>query len=316
MRKVDVWPLLSEESRAAALKSQEIHAGLTGLPEHPVAAARAGYNAERKFWNAFPAEVARVEDLTHDTGHGTIKLRFYHPAPGQTLPVILYLHGGGYILGTLDTHDRVQRLHARESGWAVLAIDYTLAPEAKFPTQILQAASVARSLGTILKGRGVDPARFAFAGDSAGANLSCATTYELAATGGPKPEALLLYYGGFGLRDSPSRRLYGNKWDGLEEKELGFFRSTYLAEEAQAADPRYDILRGDLALLPRCFVLACRLDPLCDDSLALAKGLEVAGVPHALSIHEGVLHAFLHYSGMEPRALQAIREGAAFLGRP
>ncbi len=317
MRKVDVWPLLTAESQAAALKSQELYDAITGLPDHPVAAARLGYGIERKFWNAFPAEVARVEDLTHDSGeHGTVKLRFYHPAPGKTLPVILYLHGGGYILGNLDTHDRVQRLLARESGWAVLAIDYTLAPEARFPTQVLQAASVARNLASLLAGRGVDTARFAFAGDSAGANLSCATTFELAATGGPKPAALLLYYGGFGLKDSPSRRLYGNKWDGLEEKQLGFYRSTYLAQDAQATDPRYDILRGDLSLLPRAFILACRLDPLCDDSLALAKGLEVIGAPHVLSIYEGVLHAFLHYSGMEPKALQAIRDGAAFLGQP
>jgi len=316
MRKVDVWPLLSAESRAAALKSQELHAALTDLPSHPVAAARAGYNQERRFWNAFPAEVATVEELAHDTGHGTIKLRFYHPAPGRSLPVILYLHGGGYILGSLDTHDRVQRLHARESGWALLAIDYSLAPEAKFPTQVLQAASVARSLPALLAGRDVDTGRFAFAGDSAGANLSCATTFELAAGGGPKPEALLLYYGGYGLKDSVSRRLYGNRWDGLEEKELDFYRSTYLAAEAQATDPRYDILRGDLARLPRSFILACALDPLHDDSLALARGLELAGVTHELTVYEGVLHSFLHYSGIEPRALQAIRDGSAFLGRP
>jgi acetyl esterase len=316
MRKVDVWPLLTAESRAAALKSQELYAALGELPSHPVAAARAGYVQERRFWNAFPAEVARVEELSHDTGHGTVRLRFYHPAPGKALPVILYLHGGGYILGNLDTHDRVQRLHARESGWALLAIDYTLAPEARFPTQVLQAASVARSLATLLAGRDVDTARFAFAGDSAGANLSCATTFELAATGGPRPEALLLYYGGYGLKDSPSRRLYGNQWDGLEEKELGFYRSTYLADEAQAGDPRYDILRGDLALLPRSFVLACALDPLHDDSVALARGLALAGVAHELTVYEGVLHSFLHYSGLEPRALRAIREGAAFLGRP
>ena len=316
MRKVDVWPLLTAESRAAALKSQKLYAALGALPSHPVAAARAGYNQERRFWNAFPAEVARVEDLTHDTGHGTIGLRFYHPAPGKTLPVILYLHGGGYLLGNLDTHDRVQRLHARESGWALLAIDYTLAPEAKFPTQVLQAASVARDLARILEGRGVDPARFAFAGDSAGANLSCATTIELAASNGPRPEALLLYYGGYGLKDGVSRRLYGNTWDGLEEKELGFYRSTYLAEEGQAVDPRYDILRGDLALLPRSFILACALDPLHDDSVALARGLALAGVAQELKVYEGVLHSFLHYSGLEPRALQAIRDGAAFLGRP
>src|SRR5690606_33958551 len=106
------------------------------------------------------------------------------------------------------------------------------------------------------------------------------------------------------------------RWDGLEEKEINFFRSTYLGRAEQPQDPRYDILRGDLARLPRSFVLAVALDPLHDDSLALARGLELAGVERRLAVYEGVLHGFLHYSGLEPRALQANRDGAAFLGAP
>lgn len=316
MHKIDVWPLLSPESQAAARKSQALYAALTDLPEHPVAAARVGYSAERRFWNAFPAPLPLVRDLEHEGPAGRVKLRFYHPAPGERRPVLLYLHGGGFILGDLDTHDRVQRLLALESGWAVLAIDYALAPEARFPVAVLQAAAVARDLPQILAAETVDSARFAFAGDSAGANLACAATLELAAGEGPSPQALLLYYGSYGLTDSVSRRLYGNRWDGLEEKEINFYRSTYLGRTEQPQDPRYDILRGDLARLPRSFVLAVALDPLHDDSLALARGLELAGVERRLAVYESVLHGFLHYSGLEPRALQAIRDGAAFLGAP
>lgn len=322
MKKVDVWPLLTAESQQAALKSQELHAAMNDLPSHPVAAARLGYQRERRHWNAFPAEVAKVEDLAFDTGHpgvvpaetsGRVKLRLYHPAPESRRPLVIYLHGGGYILGDLDTHDRIMRLIARESGWAVLGVDYTLAPEAKFPTQTMQITAVAENLAAILEGRSVDSARFAFAGDSAGANLSLSTTLELRERGGQLPVGLLLYYGGFGLKDSASRRLYGNRWDGLQEREMEAYQTAYCRRPEDRDDPRYNCLKADLAGLPPCFVAFAPLDPLRDDSLALAEGLALDGVRCELKRYEGVLHGFLHYSGVEPKALQAIRDGAAFL---
>lgn len=314
MRKVDVWPLLTPESQAASRKSRELYAGVTGLPEHPVAAARLAYLAERRHWNGFPAPVALVQDLSADSGHGEVKLRLYHPAPAERRPLVVFLHGGGYILGNLDTHDRVQRLLANESGWAVLSIDYALAPEARFPTQILQIAGIVERLPHLLAGHDVATARgFAFAGDSAGANLAMGTTYELRERGHGLPRGLLLYYGGFGLKDGPSRRLYGSDLDGLGERELEMYHGAYLGAAENARDPRHDILRGELAGLPPVHLVAARLDPLCDDSVALAEGLRVAGVPARLSVYDGVLHGFLHYSAVEPRAMQAIREGAAFL---
>lgn len=314
MRKVDVWPLLTPESQAVSLKSRELYAGVTGLPEHPVAAARAAYLVERRHWNGFPAPVAKVEDLSTDTGHGTVKLRLYHPAPDERRPLLVFLHGGGYILGNLDTHDRVQRLLAVESGWAVLGVDYALAPEHKFPTQIMQIVGVLERLDRILAGRNVDTTQgFALGGDSAGANLSMGTSFELRARGRALPRGLLLYYGGFGLKDGPARRLYGGELDGLGERELEMYYSAYRRSAEDGVDPRHDTLRGDLAGLPPVHLVAVKLDPLCDDSVALAEALKVVGVPATLSIYEGVLHGFLHYSAVEPRAMQAIREGARFL---
>ena len=314
MQKIDVWPLLTPESQAVSRKSRELYAAVTGLPEHPVAAARAAYLVERRHWNGFPAAVAKVEDLSTDTGHGSVKLRLYHPAPGERRPLLVFLHGGGYILGNLDTHDRVQRLLAIESGWAVLGIDYALAPEHKFPTQILQIVGVLERLERLLAGHDVDTARgFALGGDSAGANLSMGTSVELRSRGRALPRGLLLYYGGFGLKDGTSRRLYGGDLDGLGERELEMYYSAYRRSAEDSADPRHDILRGDLAGLPPAHLVAVKLDPLCDDSVALAEALKVVGVPATLSVYEGVLHGFLHYSAVEPRAMQAIREGAAFL---
>ncbi len=313
MKKVDVWPLLTEESRAAALKSEELYAAMTDLPSHPIAAARLGYQQERRHWNAFPAEVAQVENLTFDTGLGEVKLRLYHPRPEQRVPLLVYLHGGGYILGDLDTHDRIMRLLALESGWAVLGVDYTLAPEAKFPTQTRQIAAVVENLVPLLGPRPVESARFAFAGDSAGANLSLSASLELRGRGGPLPQGLLLYYGGFGLKDGASRRLYGNKWDGLGQREMEAYQTAYCRQPADRDDPLYNCLAADLAGLPPCLVAYAALDPLRDDSLALAEGLALDGVRCELKAYDGVLHGFLHYSGIEPKALEAIRDGAAFL---
>jgi len=314
MRKVDVWPLLSPESQAVSLKSRELYAAVTGLPDHPVAAARTAYLAERRHWNGFPAPVARVEDFSADSGQGEVKLRLYHPAPAERRPLLVFLHGGGYILGNLDTHDRVQRLLALGSGWAVLGVDYALAPEARFPTQILQIAAIVEQLEPLLAGRNVATERgYALGGDSAGANLSMGTTYELRQRGQALPRGLLLYYGGFGLKDGPSRRLYGSDLDGLGERELEMYHNAYRRSAEDLADPRHDILRGDLAGLPPVHLVAARLDPLLDDSVALAEGLRIEGVPVTLSIYDGVLHGFLHYSAIEPRATRAIEEGAAFL---
>lgn len=313
MKKVDVWPLLTAESRQAALKSAEIYEALTDLPSHPVAAARLAYSRQRAYWNAFPAEVAAVEELAFTADGSTMNLRLYRPAAEGRLPLLLYLHGGGYILGDLDTHDRVMRLLARESGWAVLGVDYPLAPEAKFPTQLLAITTLIERLAEVLQGREIATARYAFAGDSAGANLSLATTLELRGRGAALPAGLLLYYGGYGLKDSASRRLYGNRWDGLGEREMEAYQTAYCRKPEDRDDPRYNCLAADLAGLPPCFLGVVPLDPLRDDSLALAEALALEGVRCVTKHYGGVLHGFLHYSAVEPRAMEAIRDGAAFL---
>jgi acetyl esterase len=200
------------------------------------------------------------------------------------------------------------RLLARESGIAVVCIDYALAPETRFPRQIEQIAAVLPQLERF----GLRPDRLAFGGDSAGAHLALAATLAQAA-GALPPFALLLYYGSFGLRDSASRRLYGGPWDGLGEQDLDFYRQCYLRAPEDARDPRYDLLSGNLSGLPPAFIAAAALDPLLDDSRALAAMLEERGTPVELRIYDGVLHGFLHLSRMVDAAMRAIVDGARFL---
>ena len=318
MPKVDIWSRLTPQSQAAVEKSREQYANLpqeTGAATDAVSVMRAGYNHERSYWNAVPVALPAVRDLVLETQHGNVPLRLYKPTDAAALPVVVYAHGGGYMLGNLDTHDRICRLLAQKSGWAVLAVDYTLAPEKKFPVQAEQVFAALTHVASHAASLGLDARRIAVAGDSAGAHLSLGASLQARAAGNqPAIRAQLLYYGGFGLKDSASKRLYG--WadlDGLGDEDTKVYKSHYMAREEDRDDPRANLLASDMAGLPPTFIGAVAYDPLRDDSLALAAFCEERGVQHVLKLYEGVLHSFLHYSRLEPIAMQAIEDGAAFL---
>ena len=314
MPKVDIWSRLTPQSRAAVKKSRVLYEGFQSTSADPLALAREGYNHERRYWNSFSVDLPFVLDLSVDTAAGRVPLRLYKPVTGVALPVLLYAHGGGYILGNLDTHDRICRLLALRSGWAVLAVDYTLAPERKFPVQADQVFAVLRHVAGEGASLGLDSSRIAVGGDSAGAHLSLCATFDAQAAGIALPCAQLLYYGGFGLRDSVSRRLYGwSDLDGLDDKDTSGYLEQYFVTPQDREHARSNLLKSDMAGLPPTFIGAVAYDPLRDDSLVLAEFMKEAGVPHRLVVYEGVLHAFLHYSALEPKAMQAIEDGADFL---
>ena len=314
MPKVDIWSRLTHQSQQAVEKSRELYAAFQSHSQDPLTVAREGYNHERAYWNSFKVELASVRDFSIDTPAGTVPVRLYKPRVDNVLPVLVYVHGGGYILGNLDTHDRICRLLAVKSGWAVLAVDYTLAPEKQFPTQPDQVFAVLQHVTANGAKLGVNGGRIAIGGDSAGAYLSLAATLDARNLGGPPVCAQLLYYGAFGLVDSASRRLYG--WadlDGLDEKDSKSFLDQYVPNPKDRNHPRVNLLKSDMAGLPPTFIGAVAYDPLRDDSLALAEFLSERGVTHRVEVYEGVLHGFVHYSVVEPKAMQAIDDGADFL---
>ena len=314
MPKVDIRHRLSPETLQVLDLSRQQYAAFQPGSTEPLVAMRDGYNHERAYWNSFPVELPSVRDLVLDTVHGPVPLRLYQPDTAALVPVLVYAHGGGYMLGNLDTHDRICRLLARQSGWAVLAVDYTLAPEKKFPVQPDQMFAVLQHVAAEGHAWGLDTSRIAVGGDSAGAHLSLGATLDARAAGGPAVCGQLLYYGGFGLKDSASWRLYG--WadlDGLGDDDTALYRDAYTATAEDRDHPRNNLLKADMAGLPPTFIAAVAFDPLRDDSLVLAEFLRERGVPHRLEIYEGVLHGFLHYSAVEPRAMRAIEDGAAFL---
>jgi acetyl esterase len=308
---MDIRHRLDPEMRAALVESQRLYGSQT-LDWKDLATMREAYERERRFWNREGPALAEVKNFAIPGPYGSIPLRLLRPAADSLLPTLVFLHGGGYVLGNLDTHDRIMRFLAARSGAAVLGIDYRLAPEHKFPAQLDEIAAVLDWVAKDGRGVGVDAARLALGGDSAGAHLALGTAIGLKGKP-PAIKALLLYYGSFGLTDSMSMRVCANDLDGVTPSDLAFYRASYLQSPRDHEDPRLNCLAADLAGLPPAYILALELDTLRDDSLTLAELLGRAGVPCRLTRHDGVLHGYLHYNRVIPKAMQAIEEGASAL---
>jgi len=255
----------------------------------------------------------RERDLTLPGPHGQVPCRLYLPDDAEKPPLIVYAHGGGFMQGSLPSWDAMLRELVRQSGVAALSVDYKLSPEHRFPVAFEEMLAMLRLAAREGSEFGIDPTRLAVGGDSAGANLALATCLQLDASERRAVKLQLLYYGTFGLADSASRRAFGNETDGLTKAGLDYFRDCLLRSPADAEDMRYDCLSGDLRGLPPAFIVATDVDPLLDDSRALAQLLEVAGVTHELIVYEGVLHGFLHLSRMVSKSMQAVDAGAAAL---
>jgi acetyl esterase len=320
MNKVDVLGSINPQMRAVIQKSNELvqdaYATDAGFD-----VMRRNYNEERRFWNeGGPIPYQTINDVLA-TRHGEVAIRRYVPASAQpvtsaqSLPAILYIHGGGFVLGNLDTHDRIMRILAEQTGAIVVGIDYALAPEARFPIAIEQCADVARHLREHGQSWGIDGNDLSFAGDSGGAMLSLATALYLRDQDKApfKLRSLLLFYGLFGLKDSPSQRLLGGSWDGLTKEDLQYYYDCYLAKPQDSQSPYFDCLSADLSEgVPPCYIAAATLDPLHDDSTTLAAMLTNHGITSRLEVFDGVLHAFLHNSRMLGEAQTALEHSAAF----
>ena len=319
MIKIDFRRHLDSEMAAAVAESQrlqdEIVAERGAIAPDDLAGRRAAYEHERAFWNSLKPELFAIDELSIPGLGGDVSCRIYRPSSARPAPGLLYLHGGGWVLGSLDTHDRIMRLLAQKSGAVVVGAAYRLAPEHKFPAAHEDALAVLRQLIRNGLAWGVDGSRLAVGGDSAGANLALASCLFLAPEERRSIRLQLLYYGAYGLTDSASMRGFDNELDGVSRDDMALYRACLIRTPADLSDIRIDCLSADLSGLPPAFIAAGGLDPLLDDSRALAALMSEAGVANELVIYPGVLHGFLHYSRMVGKAMQALDAGAAALVR-
>ena len=279
----------------------------------PIEGIRKAYNAERAWWNEIKPAMGNVSELSVMGPVRDVPVRIYYPLNSDNGPTLLYLHGGGWVVGNLDTHDRVMRLLAELSGARVVGVDYALAPEYQFPVAINEALAVINWLQVEGVDHGLDVSRLGLGGDSAGANMAVAVTQLCHQQSANLIQFLLLYYGAYGLTESQSWQQYGNAEYEFTPEEREFYLTSYLTSDRERTDPRFRVLSGNIGLLPTAFIGAAECDPLRDDSIALHEAMQTVGRPAILKIYPGVLHSFIHYSRMLDKATEALRDGAAAL---
>ncbi|HEY1855626.1 MAG TPA: alpha/beta hydrolase [Solirubrobacterales bacterium] len=259
----------------------------------------------------------RVEERSLPGPAGPLPTRFYVPF-GQPAdapaPLLVHYHGGGFVIGDLDTADGVCRLLAEASGASVLSVDYRLAPEHPFPAAVEDAWAAFAWAAANAAALGADPARIAVGGDSAGGNLAAAVTLLAREGGGAAPGAQLLIYPVTDTEGTmPSRRTYAEGYI-LTKADMDAFEAAYLPDGADHADARVSVLHGaDPSALPPAYVVTAGFDPLRDEGEAYALRLREAGNRVALRRHPGLIHSFANETAVSPTALAAMLEAAGAL---
>lgn len=257
--------------------------------------------------------VARLENRTLPGPRGPIPVRLYHPEPDRQQPVLMFFHGGGFVLCNLETHDRECRALANTSGCAVIAVDYRLAPEHPFPAAPEDCYAATRYVADHPDEFGADPRRLAVGGDSAGGNLATVVALMARDRGGPPLAWQLLIYPLTDFEDdSPSMRAYSRDHF-LTTGALDWFAGQYLPAREDARNPYASPLRADLAGLPPAMVITGECDPLRDQGEAYARRLEAAGVPVVLKRYAGAVHPFFSLGGIVDAGRAALADTAEAL---
>lgn len=278
----------------------------------PIALARTTADAGSIAWNEGAPDIPAREIAVSADGV-SLRGRLYHPKPGTALPVIVYVHGGGWTFGSVDTHDGTMRTLAAASGCAVFGFDYRLAPEHPYPVPLADTlGAIAFALAGEL-GPDVDARRWALAGDSAGATLALAAMIQRRDAGLALPATAALFYGCYApdfVTGSHAR--FGEGYL-LTTANMRWYWRNYLGAAFEAPPVLAAPLNADLAGLPPLYLTAGGLDPLADDTLRLADRLAAAGVAFRHDHVPGVVHGCLRMSRELAPAQAMIDAGAAYI---
>lgn len=288
----------------ARMVAQAQAAGLPDLCDLPPQAARGLYREILAAADVPPADV-QVRDLRMPRpaaeGGGTIGLRVYRPhAAAETLPLVVYYHGGGFVLGDLDGYDRVCRRLCEDAQVVVASVDYRLAPEHPFPAAVDDAWTALRWLAEHAVELGASPDRLAVAGDSAGGTLAAVVALMARDAGGPRIACQALVYpataaGVEGPYPSRERHALGPT---LTLRTMGYFMAHYFGPEGRAPDFRgAPVLAADLSRLPPALLQVAAHDPLRDEILDYASRLMAAGTEATVVEYHGLAHGFISMGG-------------------
>ena len=284
-----------------------------------VADARAYYRDRRGVTQPAPSDVAKVHDLQASGPHGSIPVRLYRPLGSketEVLPVLVYYHGGGWVIGDLDTHDTLCRELANGAGCAVVAVDYRMGPEHRFPAAVDDCIAATHWVRAHAAELHLDAARLAVGGDSAGGNLAAVVSIAARDSGDlPIAFQLLIYPATDQHRTTPSHAENGQGYL-LTADTMAYFTGHYIADPAQFDDWRASPLRhADLAKLPPALVLTAGFDPLRDEGKAYAGRLTAAGNRASCVCFDRQIHGFILMGKVLDEANTAVALCAAELRR-
>jgi acetyl esterase/lipase len=277
----------------------------------PVEQARA--NFEALFEGLRPGEeVAAVADHAIPVDGGTIPARSYRPSDTAGAAIAVYFHGGGWLLGSVESHDTICRSLANASGCVILNVGYRCAPEAKFPTAVDDAFAATVWAAGHATELGADASRLAVSGDSAGGNLAAVVAQLARDRGGPRIRFQLLVYP---VTDADLETGFDMAYEGyfLYRDELQWHQDHYFASPADGADPRVSPLRGNLAGLPPAQIQSAECDPLHGQAEAYRDALEAAGVPVEYRSYAGMIHGYFGLESVFAVAEDAMREAGRAL---
>ena len=309
----DATPWIDPELIAAGRLLQE-H-GLVALDrtQAPLSDVRAAVDRIGAFLGEGSVPLARERDVALPGPHGQVPCRLYLPDGTDKPPLLIYAHGGGFMQGSLSSWDAALRELVRQSGVAALSVDYRLAPEHRFPVAFEEMVAMIRLAPREGTDLGIDPARLAVGGDSAGANLALAAAAALRNAGEGALGFTLLIYGCYSTdTESPSWQRFG-RGSGLSQTQMRWIWETYLERPEQQSDWRAAPILADPAGLPPAHLIVGNLDPLLDDSHRLAARLKEAGVACELTVYDGINHGFIRYGRLIAAARRAIGDCAAAL---
>jgi acetyl esterase len=265
-----------------------------------------------------PLPGLEIKDATVPTPTGDLRVRIYDPAakaPADRRPLMLFLHGGGFFSGSIETHDRVCQLLASKSQAVVVSVGYRLAPEHPFPAGVDDAYQALLWASVNAQALKTDPDRLIVAGDSAGGNLAAALTLRARAENGPRIAYQILIYPLLEMAhfDSETLKTLGGGGFFLTRETMMKMRHSYLAGADASGPYASPLLVQDLRGLPPALVLTAEFDPLRSEGEAYAEKLNAQGVPARLRRFPGLGHGFFSMSGMIPQAVGAFDEIAAVL---
>ncbi len=257
-------------------------------------------------------DVFSVEDRVIDGDQAPITLRIYRPSEEQNLPVMVFFHGGGWVIGNVDSHDYMLRTFTNEAKCVVVSVDYSLAPEFKFPVPVEDCYLATQWVAKHAEELGVDSERLAIGGDSAGGNLAAVVAYLSVQRGGAPIHSQYLFYPSTGFVLTESYEQFGNGF-GLDHSTMTWFTECYINDERDTQNPLAAPLLipdEETAQLAPAYIVTAENDPLRDGGEQFAEKLKTAGVEASYMCYPGMIHGFMTMTKVLEDGNRAVREAA------